>query len=123
MTQILPLWDGTPFPDLIRDLPEIDVPIQGVRGWLLQGPAQRLLEVADLLADGLRDELVLLLDPHHLAIRVDEPRVGAQLDERDLDEVSGEWDEREGDEEDGDAAAKDNGTDWDPDKGEDGHHP
>ena len=38
----LQLWDGTPFPDLIRNLPEIDVPITGVRGWLLQGPAQQL---------------------------------------------------------------------------------
>jgi len=30
-------WNGTPYPDLINGLPEINVPIQGVRGWLLQG--------------------------------------------------------------------------------------
>lgn len=29
-------WDGTAYPDFIRDLPEVDVPIEGVRGWLLQ---------------------------------------------------------------------------------------
>jgi len=27
---------GTPYPDMIRSLPEIDVPLEGVRGWLLQ---------------------------------------------------------------------------------------
>ncbi len=29
-------WDGTPYPDMIRNLPEIDIPIEGIRGWLLQ---------------------------------------------------------------------------------------
>jgi quercetin dioxygenase-like cupin family protein len=29
-------WDNTPFPEIIRKLPEIDVPLEGVRGWLLQ---------------------------------------------------------------------------------------
>lgn len=28
-------WDGTVYPDLIRTMPEIDVPFDGVRGWLL----------------------------------------------------------------------------------------
>lgn len=28
----------TPFPEFIRQLPEIDVPLTGVRGWLSQGP-------------------------------------------------------------------------------------
>jgi len=30
-------WEDTPFPEMIRDLPEIDIPVEGVRGWLLQG--------------------------------------------------------------------------------------
>jgi quercetin dioxygenase-like cupin family protein len=30
-------WDGTPYPEMIRELPEIDVALEGVRGWLLQG--------------------------------------------------------------------------------------
>lgn len=34
-------WDGTAFPDLIRNLPEADVPVDGVRGWLMQGNGQQ----------------------------------------------------------------------------------
>ena len=30
-------WDGTPYPKMVRDLPEIAVSIEGVRGWLMQG--------------------------------------------------------------------------------------
>lgn len=30
-------WDETPYPGMIRNLPEIDVSLDGVRGWLLQG--------------------------------------------------------------------------------------
>ena len=29
-------WDGTPYPEMIRTCPEIDIPIEGIRGWLLQ---------------------------------------------------------------------------------------
>ncbi|GAG77208.1 unnamed protein product, partial [marine sediment metagenome] len=29
-------WEGTPYPEMLRDLPEIDVSLKGVRGWLLQ---------------------------------------------------------------------------------------
>ena len=29
-------WEGTAYPKMLRDLPEIDVPLKGVRGWLLQ---------------------------------------------------------------------------------------
>ena len=43
MKKNLPFWQNTPFPDLIRALPEIDVPIEGIRGWLLQGSDQQLV--------------------------------------------------------------------------------
>jgi quercetin dioxygenase-like cupin family protein len=36
-------WDGTAFPDLIRNLPEVDVPLEGVRGWLLQGEKRQVV--------------------------------------------------------------------------------
>ncbi len=36
-----PLWDGICLPPLIRGLPEIDIPVAGVRGWLLQGGEQQ----------------------------------------------------------------------------------
>jgi hypothetical protein len=34
-------WDGTAYPDMIRNMPEIDIPLEGVRGWLLQGGRQQ----------------------------------------------------------------------------------
>jgi quercetin dioxygenase-like cupin family protein len=37
MKEFMKRWEGTPFPDMIRDFPEIDIPIEGIRGWLLQG--------------------------------------------------------------------------------------
>jgi len=37
MSDIKEKWDGTIYPDFIRGLPEIDIPLDGVRGWLLQG--------------------------------------------------------------------------------------
>lgn len=36
-------WNGTPFPDLIRNLPEADIPFEGVRGWLQQGPSGQIV--------------------------------------------------------------------------------
>ena len=30
-------WDETPYPEMIRNLPEVDVPVDGVQAWLLQG--------------------------------------------------------------------------------------
>jgi len=29
-------WDGTVYPDFIRNMPEVDIPVEGVRGWLLE---------------------------------------------------------------------------------------
>jgi quercetin dioxygenase-like cupin family protein len=29
-------WDGTAFPEMIRGLPEIDIALDGIRGWLLE---------------------------------------------------------------------------------------
>lgn len=36
-------WDNTPFPETIRKLPEIDIPLEGVRGWLLQSNDQQVV--------------------------------------------------------------------------------
>jgi hypothetical protein len=38
MTDLMERGEGTPYPEMIRDLPEIDIPTEGIRGWLLQGP-------------------------------------------------------------------------------------
>jgi quercetin dioxygenase-like cupin family protein len=37
MKEFMKEWDNTPYPEFIRNLPEIDIKIEGVRGWLLQG--------------------------------------------------------------------------------------
>jgi quercetin dioxygenase-like cupin family protein len=37
MTDWTARWNGTVYPEMIRNLPEIDIPITGIRGWLLQG--------------------------------------------------------------------------------------
>lgn len=29
-------WDGTIYPDMIRNLPEVDVPFEGIRAWVMQ---------------------------------------------------------------------------------------
>jgi quercetin dioxygenase-like cupin family protein len=36
-------FDPADYPEMIRHLPEIDVPIEGVRGWLMQGTHHQLV--------------------------------------------------------------------------------
>jgi quercetin dioxygenase-like cupin family protein len=37
MEEIMTQWGGTPFPEFIRKLPEVEIAVPGIRGWLLQG--------------------------------------------------------------------------------------
>jgi len=36
-------WNGTIFPNIIRNLPEIEININGIRGWLLQGKETQIV--------------------------------------------------------------------------------
>ncbi|MEA3297372.1 MAG: cupin domain-containing protein, partial [candidate division Zixibacteria bacterium] len=36
-------WDGTAYPDMIRNMPEIDIPVDGIRGWLLSGNDKQVI--------------------------------------------------------------------------------
>jgi quercetin dioxygenase-like cupin family protein len=36
-------WDGTVFPDMIRNLPEVEVPFEDIRGWLLSGDDRQVV--------------------------------------------------------------------------------
>ena len=37
MDDINKKWDGTVYPEMIRNMPEVDIPFEGIRAWLLQG--------------------------------------------------------------------------------------
>ncbi len=43
MKELMDKWDGTAFPDMIRGLPEIDIAINGVRGWLLEDGSRQVV--------------------------------------------------------------------------------
>jgi len=34
-------WDGTVYPDMIRNMPEVDIPFEGIRAWLMQTDGQQ----------------------------------------------------------------------------------
>jgi quercetin dioxygenase-like cupin family protein len=43
MKELMKQFDGTAFSDFIRNLPEVDVPMEGVRGWLLTGDGKQVV--------------------------------------------------------------------------------
>ncbi len=43
MDDMMKTWEGTAYPEMIRNLPEIDIPLEGVRGWLLQSDKKQVV--------------------------------------------------------------------------------
>ncbi len=43
MKHLMSEWDGTAYPEMVRNLPEVAVPIAGVRGWLLEGSGKQVV--------------------------------------------------------------------------------
>ncbi len=36
-------WEGTAFPGMVRNLPEVDISLKGIRGWLLQSEDKQVV--------------------------------------------------------------------------------
>ncbi len=43
MKELMEKWDGTVYPEMIRNLPEVDVPFNGIRGWLITGNQRQVV--------------------------------------------------------------------------------
>ncbi len=43
MKELMEKWDGTVYPEMIRNLPQVDVPFEGVRGWLMGGDRRQIV--------------------------------------------------------------------------------
>ncbi|MBC8525910.1 MAG: cupin domain-containing protein [Candidatus Cloacimonetes bacterium] len=43
MNDFMKDWEDTPYPQMIRNLPEIDIPIEGIRGWLIQSKDKQIV--------------------------------------------------------------------------------
>ena len=41
MKELMEKWNGIAFPEMIRGLPEVDLAVDGIRGWLLQGESSQ----------------------------------------------------------------------------------
>ncbi len=43
MEEIGTTWDGSIYPEFVRNLPEVDVPVTGVKGWLMEDGVRQVV--------------------------------------------------------------------------------